>query len=119
MNLINGHKKVLAGAAGLAALCSVLSFIGGTYNGWTQRVEASVVVQRMVNAHDETLKAMVPKVETCHGVNERQDWALNEQHEHRLAQDKQIDRLVDSMDRLTDKMDLVVQQGMRDGKIPR
>lgn len=116
---INGHKKVVSIAAGVAALCSVCSFIGGTYNGWTQRVEASVVVQRMVNAHDETLQKVVPKVEACHDVNERQDWAINEYHEHMASQDKQIDRLVDSLTRLTDKMDLVIQRDMRDGRIPR
>lgn len=112
MNFINGHKKVLAGAAGLAALCSILSFIGGTYNGWTQRVEASVVVQRMVNEHDETLKSVVPKVETCHGVNEVQQ-VLIEQDGRDIAS------LASKVERLVDKMDLLIQSQMREGRIPR
>ena len=119
MNALNGHKKLIAGAAGIAALCSILSFLGGTYNGWTQRVEASVIVQRMVNQHDETLQKVVPKVETCHATNERQDWALNEYHEHMLAQGKQIDRLVESLDRVNDTVQAYMQSQMREGKIPR
>jgi hypothetical protein len=31
----------------------------------------------MVNEHDEVLKAIVPKVEACHDVNERQTWDID------------------------------------------
>lgn len=112
MGLINGHKKFLAAAAGIAALCSILSFMGGTYNGWTQRVEASVTVQRMVNQHDETLKLVVPKVETCHTVNEIQQVVIDQQG-------RDMARVTDAVQRLVDKMDLLIQSQMREGRIPR
>lgn len=112
MNALNGHKKVLAVAAGLAAICSVLSFVGGTYNGWTQRVEASVVTQRMVNAHDESLKTLVPKVDACHGVNEVQQVLIEQDS-------RDISALAAKVERLVDKIDLLVQSQMREGRVPR
>ena len=109
---VNGHKRFLAGAAGIAAVCSVLSFVGGTYAGWTQRVEASVTDRRMLNAHDETLKAIVPKVETCHETNNRQGWDID-------RNTKDIAAMSASVQRMADKIDLLVQSQMREGRIPR
>lgn len=112
MNPLNGHKKIVAIAAGLAAICSVLSFVGGTYAGWTQRVEASVVTQRMVNAHDETLKAIVPKVETCHDVNEHQQWDIDQTK-------RDLSSLAESVKKTNELVQTYLQSQMRRGEIPR
>lgn len=112
MSLLNGHKKVLGLVSAIGSAVGI--FVGSStfYLMWTRKVEAGVVQQRMVNEHDETLKAIVPKVETCHEVNRIQDVRLDRTEADSARLNAKIERLVD-------KIDLLVQSQMRDGKIPR
>jgi hypothetical protein len=109
---LNGKTKVVTGAAAIAALCSVLSYAGGAYAGWTKKVEASVVMQRMVNAHDEALKDIVPKVDACHELNERQQWDLDQNR-------RDIAALADTVKETNKLVQLYLQSRMKAGEIPR
>ena len=119
MSPLNGHKKVVAMASVAAGLCSVLAFVSGTYAGWRQKVSDSVVMQRMVNANDETLRAIVPKVEVCHEVNALQQSRLEFADWRNDEQDRRIEKMAVSVERMGDLMQLYLQSGMREGKIPR
>lgn len=112
MNFINGHKKVLGVCAAIAAVLSILSWFGGLYSGWTTKVEAAVVMQRMVNAHDETLKLAVPKIETCHGVNELQEYRIGQN-------ERDIAVLTEQVKQTHNIVQAYIQTLMREGKISR
>lgn len=112
MNLLNGHKKVLGVAAAIAAVLSILSWFGGVYSGWTQKVEAAVVMQRMVNANDETLKVIVPKVDACHATNEIQEFRIGQN-------EKDIASLAKTVEQTNNIVQTYIQTLMREGKVPR
>ena len=119
MKPLNGHKKVIALASVVAGLCSVLAFVSGTYAGWRQKLSESVTMQRMVNANDETLRAIVPKVETCHEVNALQQSRLEFDNWRNDDQDKRIEAMARSVERFGDLMQVYLQSGMKRGEVPR
>lgn len=111
-NPLNGKTKIVTGVAGVAAVCSILSYATGVYAGWTKNVAQSVTDRQMLNAHDETLKAIVPKVETCHEVNDRQNWEIDQN-----ARD--IAALAETVKQTNGMVQLYLQGLMKRGEIAR
>jgi hypothetical protein len=103
----------------LGGIVATLTGLGGLYAGWYANVDQSVVQRQMVNAHDETLKLIVPKVDACHENNERQDVALNFAGETNARQDRAIERLADEGTRTNEMLQLYLQAMMKRGEIPR
>jgi len=119
MTPLNGHKKIVALMSVAVGLCSILAFVSGTYAGWRQKVSESVTMQRMVNANDETLRAILPKVEICHEVNALQQSRLEFADWRNDDQDKRIEAMARSVERFGDLMQLYLQSGMKRGEVAR
>lgn len=112
MNLPQNGKARLALVGAVGGIVSILTGAWGLYYGWSANVEAAVVQQRLVNAHDETLQRIIPKVEDCHEVNEIQKVQIGEH-------DRALTRLEKSLERTNDLVQLYLQSQMRRGEVPR
>lgn len=111
MSLPNGKARLaLLGTVGGAAV--IISSAVSWYAGWQSSVEAAVIQQRLVNSHDETLKALVPRVEDCHDVNEAQKYHLAEH-------DRALTRLENTVERTNDLVQRYLQSQMRRGELQR
>jgi hypothetical protein len=104
----NGRTKIAVLGIAAALITSGLSW----YGGWSSKVEASVTQQRMVNAHDATLQAIVPTVNECHEVNEVQKFQIAEH-------DRALTRLERSIEKTNDLVQQYLQTQMRRGYVPR
>lgn len=112
MGALNGHKKVIAVMAVIGGVFSIATSTLAFYSGWTRNVEARVIDRQMVNAHDLTLKALVPKVDTCHEVNAVQQSRLD-------GVEREVAKMANTVDQFGGLMQLYLQSQMREGKIPR
>lgn len=112
MNLPMNGKARLAAVGAIGGVVAILSSVGSWYFGWSSKVEAAVVQQRMVNQHDETLQEIVPKVEDCHEVNEIQKIQIGEH-------DRALTRLEHSLEKTSDLVQQYLQTQMRHDRIPR
>lgn len=112
MTFHTNGKTGLAIVGAIGVIVAILSGIGSWYFGWSSKVEAAVVQQRMVNAHDEALQEIVPMVNQGHEKNALQDAKLDE-HERALR------RIESSLEKQSDLIQMYLQSQMRRGEIPR
>jgi hypothetical protein len=109
---INGNGKLISALAAIASGCLIVTALWSYYMGWEAKIEASIVEQRMVNAHDSELRDILPKVEMCHGVNEHQQWQIDQN-----ARD--IGSLTAQVKETHEMVQEYLQAMMKEGRIPR
>jgi hypothetical protein len=109
---LNGKGKLVGTLAAIASGCLIITALWSYYLGWEAKIEAGVVEQRMVNAHDEELRAIMPKVEMCHGVNEHQQWQIDQNS-------RDIGSLTAQVKETHEMVQEYLQAMMKEGRIPR
>jgi uncharacterized protein involved in tolerance to divalent cations len=109
---LNGKGKLVGTLAAIASGCLILTALWSYYLGWEAKIEQSVTAQRMLNSDDETLKEIVPKVEACHAVNERQGWDIE-------RNSRDISALTEQVKQTNEMMQTYFQAMMKEGRIPR
>jgi hypothetical protein len=115
----NGTRKAAMWVGIAGGICVLLTSVGSFYAGWSRKIGDAVIMQRMVNADDETLRQIVPKVESCHTNNDRQDGAINQSALDNQRQDAAILALTQQVSNLAGIVQLDVQSRMKAGEIQR
>lgn len=102
-------KTALTALVGAPAIVAALL---GIFGGWKAGIASDAAFRQRVESHLTETVSVWDRVNRDHDVTLR-----NEQNI--LALTKQVQVLVESQQRLGDKIDLLVQSGMRRGEINR